>query len=849
MHPTDPERARLNALETYRILDSAPEAEFDDLTQLASFICGTPIALISLIDANRQWFKSRRGVTETETGREVAFCAHVVAAGAYLEVEDAREDPRFRDNPLVTGAPQIRFYAGTPLITPEGFGLGTLCVVDRVPRTLSPAQREALAALGRQVGQLLELRRDRLRQQAANADLAQKAAYKQAILDHTAAAIISTDKHGVIATFNRGAEALLGYAAAEAVGKLTPIVFHEAAEIREHAAALSHELGYEVAPGFEVFVLKARQAAEESREWTYVRRDGSRVPVLLSVSAIRSGDGAVRGYLGIARDITARRRAEAALNASELRLREMNNTLERLVAQRTAELKESEARFQQLADQSTDIFWFFGLDPARLLYVSPAVERVWGRPASSFYADPLSWLEAIHPEDRERVLQQHLDVTSGRSPRLETEYRVVRPDRSIRWISDTRTPLRDATGKIVRLGGVGKDVTEKKQAQAQWLRTQRLESIGTLAGGIAHDLNNALAPILMGMDLLRGSSADTVLFDAMDASARHAAGMVKQLLTFAKGAEGARMLLQPRHLIVEMAGLINGTFPKHIKLLVECASTLPLVLGDATQLHQVLLNLCVNARDAMPGGGSLTVRAEMREVDALVADTFSARAGRYVMLEVSDTGSGIPPEILDRVFEPFFTTKAPDKGTGLGLSTVLGIVQGHGGFVRVRSTVGAGTSFSVFLPVAGAGLVPAAVDDGSEPRFCGRGETVLILDDVAAVRTTCEAVLGGTNLNVLTAGDATEALAAVADHRDDLRLIITDLHMPQIDGLVFTRVVRRMLPNVPIIVTSGRITEAEQREFQDLGVAAVIEKPFRREALLDAVASALELDALTCATA
>ncbi|MCX6895397.1 MAG: ATP-binding protein, partial [Verrucomicrobia bacterium] len=241
-------------------------------------------------------------------------------------------------------------------------------------------------------------------------------------------------------------------------------------------------------------------------------------------------------------------------------------------------------------------------------------------------------------------------------------------------------------------------LAERKTMERQLLRTQRLDSIGTLAAGVAHDLNNALAPIMMGVELLRIQyPGESKIVDMFEASARRGADMVRQLLTFAKGADGDRVSLQPTRLVREMENLMKGSFPKNIELAVRCDPKLPTVSGDGTQLHQVLLNLCVNARDAMPHGGKLVLEAQRVELDAAfvaAAAAPDAKPGEYVMLRVTDTGTGIPPEILDRIFDPFFTTKGPDKGTGLGLSTCMGIVKGHGGFMQVYSQPGKGSAFT-----------------------------------------------------------------------------------------------------------------------------------------------------------
>ena len=315
--------------------------------------------------------------------------------------------------------------------------------------------------------------------------------------------------------------------------------------------------------------------------------------------------------------------------------------------------------------------------------------------------------------------------------------------------------------------------------------------------------------------------------------------MVRQLLTFAKGAQSDRLLVQPRHLFREMERIIRSTFPKNIQLKAACGPKLNTVLGDATQIHQILLNLCVNARDAMPNGGLLTIEAENIEIDsAFVRSHPQAKPGPHVVLRVIDTGSGIPPGVIDRIFDPFFTTKGPENGTGFGLSTVLGIAKSHGGFVTVSSSPGQGSTFVVYLPTADTGA-PDHVPVIAHPSFKGNGETVLIVDDEIPVRQVARSVLMGLNFKVLTASDGTEALTQVAENRTDLRVVITDLHMPHMDGLSFVRVLKHMLPAAGIIVASGRLDERDRGEFKTLGISAVLDKPFTQDDLVVALKTAL----------
>lgn len=836
----DHESRRMEALRRYEVLDTPAEAEFDDFTRLAAHICGTPVALISLVDANRQWFKSKVGLDVSETPRGVAFCSKAIEKKGLMEVPNALDDERFRTNPLVTGAPNIRFYAGTPLVSPDGMAIGTLCVIDYTPRHLTAQQRDALEALGRRVVSQLELRMAARKEARLNSDLSRKASFQKAMLDSADSSIISTTVDGVITSFSRGAEDMLGYTAAEVVGKATPSLFHDGAEVAARARDLTRELGRKIEPGFEVFVAISRLGRSETREWNYVRKDGSRVPALLSVAVIHDENGGIAGYLGIARDVSQINQATAALADSESKLREVNAHLDQLVIDRTEKLRETEERFRLMVESVKD-YAIIMLDAEGLVvswnagaqrFKGYSDEEIIGKHFSTFYM----------PEDVKLGKPQKALETAATEGRFEDEGWRIRKDGSRFWESVIFTALHDKTGRLRGFAKVARDITEHREAEALKLRTQRLESIGTLAGGIAHDLNNALAPILMGVELIRVEYPDASgTVDIMEASARHGAGMVRQLLTFAKGIEGEQVLINPRHLFDQIGAIVEGTFPKSIVLRKRCPSNLHAILGDATQLYQVLLNLCVNARDAMPSGGTLTLDAGNTDIDETYASSYpDAKPGSYVVWRVQDTGTGIPPEVLERIFEPFFSTKGPDKGTGLGLSTVLGIVKSHGGFVRVYSVAGQGSTFAIYLPAD-----PLASASRVEPTtmsnpFLAHGEMVLVVDDEATVRKISRSVLTAMKFQVVTASDGTEALMQVAEKRADLRVVITDLHMPNMDGLTFVRVLRHMMPKVGIIVSSGRVDERDRLAFKELGVTAILEKPFSREKLVTALQSVLQ---------
>ncbi len=384
------------------------------------------------------------------------------------------------------------------------------------------------------------------------------------------------------------------------------------------------------------------------------------------------------------------------------------------------------------------------------------------------------------------------------------------------------------------------EIEQRQQAEAHLLRAQRLESIGTLASGIAHDLNNMLAPILMSADLLRSQVPEDALelIDLIEASGDRAARVVKQVLTFARGIEGDRLPLRPIQLVREMEKVIAETFPRSIHLGSHVPGDLSMVEGDATQLHQVLLNLCVNARDAMPEGGDLRIEADDFEVDEHYASMLpGARPGHYVRVRVSDTGDGIPPHLLEKIFDPFFTTKPLGKGTGLGLSTVVGIVRSHEGFIDVRSEVGKGTTFEIYLPSASGEKAVGGGETAAAP--VGHGELILVVDDEKAVRDVTESVLARHGYRTLSAGDGAEAITVFASQNGNIDAVFTDIMMPLVDGVALCRVLRKIDPNVRIMAATGLSDENRADELRALNVGHVLGKPFTTNSLLAALAETL----------
>ena len=508
---------------------------------------------------------------------------------------------------------------------------------------------------------------------------------------------------------------------------------------------------------------------EEKETWP----DGTVTWVSSTKLPLRDAAGCIVGTFGISRDITQRKQQGEALQL-----------------------------FRTLVDRSNDAFEIIDPETGRFLDVS---ER--------------GCLDTGYT--REELLRKHvfeLDDTLSRTG-WPARLAAIRAAGSLkaeglhRRKNGETYPV-EVNVRIVRLDreylvAVVRDVTEKKKLEEQFLRAQRLESLGMLSAGIAHDLNNILAPVLMGAPLLRlraSHPSDLRVLETIESSASRGAGLVRQILSFAHGASGDKTLIQAKHLLRDIANFIQQTFPKTVHLELDIPNDLWTVRGNPTQLHQVLLNLCVNARDAMPKGGALRLRAANRRLDAATDGSAGQRtvAGSYLMLEVSDTGSGIPPAILDRIWDPFFTTKDEGKGTGLGLSTVRGIVNGHGGFVRVESAMGEGTSFRIYLPADDAATKETAASLTASPFLVrGRGELVLVVDDEESIRDLVTAALGRYGYRVLAAANGVEAMALYPARMAEIALVVTDLSMPEMGGDELALALSRLNPAVNILFMSG----------------------------------------------
>jgi len=470
----------------------------------------------------------------------------------------------------------------------------------------------------------------------------------------------------------------------------------------------------------------------------------------------------------------------------------------------------------------------------RIIYWNEGAHRLYGWTPAEAIGRTTTELMPDNSFESARALQgvQHRDEWAGEIKQRARDGREL-------TIHSRWTLVREPDGRPKAILIVNSDITDKKQLESQLLRSQRLESIGTLASGLAHDLNNVLAPIMMAVHYIKDNTEDEGMkacFQTLETCSRRGADIIRQVLMFARGVEGERILLNPKHLIQEMQRIATETFPRSIEINTRIPRQPCILLGDATQIQQVIMNLCVNARDAMASGGVLTIGLEKKELDAANVHLHpKAKVGTYVVISVKDTGTGVRPELVDKIFDPFFTTKPLGQGTGLGLPTVLGIAENHGGFVHLETRMGAGTTFEVYLPAAPDDALGGEDSNERVDPPKGKGELILVVDDEPSVRKLASAILGRHGYRTVTAAEGREGLKLFEQHRQNIRLVVSDLMMPQLDGPGMLRGLRKIEPNLKSIIITGLGEENRIIEARAAGADVILNKPFTADQLLASV--------------
>jgi two-component system cell cycle sensor histidine kinase/response regulator CckA len=620
----------------------------------------------------------------------------------------------------------------------------------------------------------------------------------QAIIDSSPVAIISINTHGKVQSWNPAATHMFGWTHTEVLNRPIPFI------PGENAADFQGFLARTLA-GSPLTNVESRRS----------RRDGTPIDVSISTAPMRDSEGMISGAIWMLSDVTGR------------------HLDERKIAEQA-----------RLLDFALDAILVRGTDE-RLLFCNEAALRTYGYTLEELKS--LHTTDLLVPDDIPRFEEaRRLLAVNGE---WEGELRQRTKSGAILSVHSRWSLVRDSAGFPQARLIINRDISKQKELEKQLRRTQRMESLGTLASGIAHDLNNILSPIMMSVDMLRmryTASTDQQMLQILDTSVRRGSEIVRQMLSFARGTEGELVPLQIRHVMREIESMLRESFPKSIAITMNIPKDLPLVLGDATQLHQVIVNLCVNSRDALPSGGNIRIEARAASITPeMAAEHAGSRAGPGVVLSVIDDGTGIPASIQERVFDPFFTTKEKGKGTGLGLSTVHSIVRGHGGFVLFESTEGQGTTFKVYLPALAA--QEKTESDEAVPAIpLGSGETILVIDDDVSILQITRQILESYDYKVITANGG-EAEAAAGGGANPIRLILTDLDMPAMGGAAVVARLRTVFGRIPVIIMSGLPPALESPEVVRLGVQGIIGKPFKAEELLTLIRDVL--DAVTARAA
>ncbi len=621
--------------------------------------------------------------------------------------------------------------------------------------------------------------------QRSEAALAQSEAVQTAVVDAALDSVVVMNAHGLIVEWNTAAETTFGWSRAEAVGQELAALIIPPAHRSAHRRALA-------GPGAGESRILGRRL-----ELTALRRDGSEFPVEVAVSPVLGERLLFAGYL---RDITERKQAEEARRAAE-------------------------HRWRALVEQIPAVTYLGRFDEeASMIYISPQVERLTGFEPARWTEDPGFWLSRLHPEDVEHATSESQARFRERRG-FSCTYRMRRADGAWIWIEEQSTILYDEDGEPRYLQGVMVDVTERRRREEELTAAQRLESIGQLAGGVAHDFNNLLGIIQGYAELLELEVPESSQPDVQEIrrAAQRAAHLTRQLLLFGRREVPEAGVVNANDVVAELRNMLQRTLGEHVEFAMDLAPSAAVVRMPAGQLEQILVNLIVNARDAMPGGGRLTVSTE---VDA-----------RRVSLRVTDTGTGMSDDVAARAFDPFFTTKEKGRGTGLGLATVYGIVQGAGGRVWIETVPGQGTTVEIDAPLADEEPMPA--DERPAPPLAGRGETVLVVEDEAAVRELTGRILSENGYRVIDAADGYRARILCDQFQGEIDLLLSDVVMPGMSGRQVAEQLRTLRPALKVLYMSGHAGDVLDHHGFNGHEMPLLEKPFDRNRLLASVRAAL----------
>jgi PAS domain S-box-containing protein len=649
------------------------------------------------------------------------------------------------------------------------------------------------------VQSLLSITRDITKRKRAETALRESESYKRAILDSALDSIVALDHAGRIIEFNPAAERTFGYTRGEVLGQDMAQLMIPPGLREQHRRGLERLLA-----GGEGRVLGQRL------ELTALRKDGTEFPAELTIT--RMGDTQPPMFTGFIRDISERKQSEQSLAAAE-------------------------RQFRRLVEQS--LVGIYIIQDARFVYVNPKVPEIFGVTRETMLERPIA--SFIHPDDRERVAENLRQRLEGLVASLRYEVRVLHESGAVRTL-EVHGSRTEHQGRAA-VTGMMLDVTERKDLEKQLRQAQKMDAVGTLAGGIAHDFNNILGAINGYTELAKLDAAEipsvVEYLDEVSKAGSRAADLVRQILTFSRQQEQARRPLQLRHVVGEAFKLLRATIPSTIQFNLDLSGNTPMILGDATQVHQIVMNLGTNAGHAMRDRtGCLDAKLDAFEVDEdLAAMQPELRPGRYARLSISDTGHGMDRATQERIFEPFFTTKAPGEGTGLGLSVVHGIMKAHDGCITVYSEPGEGTLFHLYFPALTQEEGEAEAESTRVPS--GHGERIFFLDDEEALVRLGQKMLERLGYQVETETNPVTALSTIGANVRAYDLVIADLTMPRMTGMDFARRLLQLRPDLPIILVTGYNANLSVAKVQASGLRDLLLKPLSRLALGEAVQRAL----------